>query len=275
MGFVVEVEGVGRALVGNTCGRDHFGLDWNRETGRFEQLVARKAALVRLQDAEPFVDQLLALTDAMTEGANRLDSFIDEFGRASGKLSQQLVRAVRDHNGGLMVTVTERSREAEEEAARRRVPHLVYDVELARDPVERRAARRQLDSWIDDFGRVHVDRLEQRGRVNGGAVLGRWNLVPRILAATTRLRQVRDQMRREVDDPASLIAALREVGHAYTDVMARNGDLDVFTSAANLKAVDQWRRQVDGLYGTIPAVKPWKAEGRSVVQALWTVVGKA
>lgn len=266
---------MGQALVGNKCGKDHFGLDWIYETGRFKSLVDRKAALVRLQEAEPFADQLLALADAMVAGAKRLDAFIDDFTRTSGKLSMRLLQAARDHNGGLMVEVRERSREAEEEGARRRVPNLVDDVEMARDPVERRAARRQLDRWIEDFGQVHVVRLERRGVLKGGGVLARWNLAPRIAAATARLRQARDQMRLEVGDPAVLIAALRETGHAYTDVMARNGDLDVFTSVTNLHAVEQWRRQVDGLYGQIPAVGPWKPQGRSVVQKLWTVIGKS
>lgn len=274
-GFLVEVADIGQALLGRNCGKDHFGFDWEKDIQRFEAAVDRQRALVRLQDAAPLADQLLDLAPHMIAGAKRVDGFIGALRRDSGALSQQLVKAVRVHGGGLMITVRERNREAEEESARVRAWGLVDAVEMARDPVERRAARKQLDRWIEDHGKVFSERPERRGVLRGGALLTPSTLAPEALRASVKLRHARDKTREEVDDPAAMIEALRETGQAYTAIIAANGHLDEFTSPANLKTIEQWRVQVPGLYGTIPAVGPWKAEGRTLVQTLWTVVGKA
>lgn len=273
-GFLVEVPEVGRALLGNKCGKDHFGFDWEKDVQRFEAAADRQRVLVRLQEAVPFIEPLIDLAPHMLAGAKRVDQFISDL-RGTGKFAQLLVKAVRDHGGGLMVTVRERNREAEEEHARRRVGWMVSDVEAATDLVQRQAAQRQLKSWIEQHGQVFVDRLEQRGVLAGGKVLTPSTLAPEVTAATVRLRQARDAMEETVSDPQAVIDALRTVGHAYTRVMASNGDLDVFTAQANVKTVEQWRKQIEGLYGAIPAAGAWAAEGRYLVQSLWNVIGKA
>jgi hypothetical protein len=274
-GFLVELPSVGRALLGRNCGSDHFEFDWAKDVQRFEAEIDRQKELLRVTEAAPLIAQLMDLTPTMTIGAKRIDGFISTLRQRSGPLSQHLVRAVRDHGGGLMVTVRERSREAEEESARRRVPALLEAVEYARDPVERQAAKRQLDSWIKDHGQVHIERLERRGILKGGEVLTPSNLATDVIRATIQLRQARDQMAEEIGDPRSVIGALREVGHAFKRVLDANEHLDTFTSEPNLRTIEQWRRQIPNLDGFVPPAEPWKSTGRDTLDLLWSTVGKA
>ena len=272
-GFHVETE-FGEALLGRDCGRNRFKLDWDKEEHRFETAVARKAALERMLDAVPLVEEMLALEHEMVDGAERQAGFVTLLRSQHGKLSQAIARAVRDHGGALQYPVKVRDREAEEARARSIVPWLVQDLEEAKGTISRNSARRSLDRWIEVNAVTERTEFRTAGILRGGHCLFSDNLVGRLKAAIALLRGLASQLEIGPVDPSTFVDRVRTAGHVFEEVAELNKHLDEFTGRPNRQIIADWSTKV-GVAARIPLVDPWASSSEPVVGRLWEAVGRA
>jgi hypothetical protein len=273
-GFHVQTS-LGPALIGRDCGRGSFGLDWDKEEQRFEFGVARQAALMRMDAAYPLLADLIAAAVGVKAGVVRLESYVAHLRGHHGKLSQAIAKALRENSGGLYFPVAVRDRGAEEANARNQAWSLVDDVENASGPEARKAARKKLDRWIDAHGVITRTEFKLAGVLRGGRCLTEIDgLGEDFSNAVLNAEALARRLREGPVEPASFIEAIRELGHAYEQVVDLNAQLDEFTGPANRQVVAAWSRGAS-IPGVLDAPAPWASGVVELTERLWGIVGRA
>ncbi len=251
-GFVVDLGGSAYALVGRTCGRAAFGIDWNSYERQFDAKRRRQADLQRLLSVQAALPAALEelRSSELAQAADQYHAFLDGLRRVHGRFGQALAKSARA-GGDLLVTEEERDPQAEERNIERQRPDLVKAVENALTDEGRVRASRRLKSWIDKEGRVYKSVVKRIGRCDGYAVLGGRD-------PKTELRTGSDRVgaqARKLLDPAepwaeaeALSAAFKAMREALSEIEGAAsllGELERFLAPSNWNVIAGWAARFD------------------------------
>lgn len=275
-GFVIELATGELALLGNTCGKDQFGIEFRRVEQDFHAQRNRQSDLRRIMEIRealsPFQIELETLRYSTTVAA--FDGYMSGL-RRFGRLSSTLRQIALQRGRVLACKSYDRDREAEIRYAET-LPHAKHHrqrIEGAKTDFLRRTRIREYHDWIETLPAIEREKVQKFGLLIGGGIF----MMPSNETLAASMRAALDAI--AIDTDPFLVArsdywTKRRLIQAIQMLRIRVGlinravtlltELDRFTSEENLRRIADWsEREVELPQPSIDVAV--RARGRTLV----------
>jgi hypothetical protein len=236
-GYVVTDDTEQRYLIGNHCGREHYGADFSAVARDFQRAKSRQELLRRVQAAADSIPAIVADCDRVLacQGLGEIRSKLAELWSASSSFTLQLRSRARSDARGLETYVRVRDFDSEAERDRR------FERDCARYEAMPPNRRDSIAPPVRETSPLFTHERRVVGELRGAGLLladdlkGKLLDLKKTLAAllpkwTTDLneaseRELRDSLKKFADDCNDVASFVRECEQA--SAFFRAGHLDV------------------------------------------------